>query len=94
MTWPPPDTRKVQVPYDHDRRDLQHVYLAVTNERRPSSGDWQPAYRDVDHSRCQQGKHDSCQRVVFVRFPEELRGRVWLKDREGERAVSGRHGRV
>lgn len=92
MTWPPPDTRKVQVPYDHDRRDLQHVYLAVTNERRPSSEDWQPAYRDVDHSRCRQGRHDSCQRVVFVRVPDTVRGRAWIRDKNGARATRVRVG--
>lgn len=90
MTWPPPGTRKVQVPYHHDQRDLQHVYLAVTNERRPGPEDWRPAYRDVDHSRCRSGRHDSCQRVVFVRVPDDITGRVWLRDRDGERPMRRR----
>lgn len=88
MTWPPPNTRKVVIPYHHEQADLQHVYLAVTAARRPASSDWEPAFRDMDHSRCREGRHQ-CQRVVFVRFPDDLTGRVWIKDRDGERVVRG-----
>lgn len=93
MTWPPPNTRKVVVPYHHEQADLQHIYVAVTAARRPADRDWQAAYRDVDHSGCRphlKDGHRSCQRVVFVRVPDDVTGRVWLKDRDGERATRQR----
>lgn len=72
---------KVSVPYEHEVRNLSTIYLAITTGSRPSKDGWRPAYRDtVDGVR-----------VVWARFPTQgRRVTVWLRDRNGERAIDTR----
>jgi hypothetical protein len=65
---------RVVVLYDHQERDTQIIFLAVTSRNRPTENEWRPAFRDVING----------QRVVWARFPTTS-GAVWLRDRQGIR---------
>ncbi|TDE02817.1 hypothetical protein [Jiangella asiatica] len=70
---------KVVVPYEHRSEDLQTIYLAIASGSRPTPDSWKPALRDTIAGK----------RVVWARFPAAgRRVSVWLRDRDGERAVT------
>lgn len=85
MTWPPPNTRKVTVAYEHTAgrgMGVQRVQLAMTTARPPLESDWQATAFDVDHGLCGE-RHGRCRRVVWARFAVGSRGAVWLRDSDG-----------
>lgn len=66
--------KKVSAPYPHDSRNMNAIYLAVTRGQ-PVENDWKAAYRDIV------GR----QRIVFAHFPDNAKGRVWIRDESGAR---------
>jgi hypothetical protein len=75
----------VKVDYPHRSEDLQTIYLAVTDQARPASNIWRPAFRDIDRT----GKKP--RRIVFAYFPSTGRMmKVWIRDSAGDRPLDSR----
>lgn len=66
---------QVILPYEHDDSDLAQIWLAVVIDGEPEDEDYYPAYRDTIDG----------QRVVWVKFPEQPQGYLWIKDSKGAR---------